>query len=117
MRKLVTVLIGLLLMAATVEAQQITGVVKDEKGKGLDKANVSLLRAADSSIVKLAATTDNGRYSFSGVQKGSYLVSTSFVGFVETYSAVFEFSGSGITVPELTISKPTGDLAGSGGNF
>ncbi len=112
MRKLVTVFTGLLLMAASVQAQQITGTVKNEKGKELEKATVSLLKAQDSSVVKLVATGDNGVYSFNTIQPGRYLVNTSYVGYVQAYSEVFEFTGSKVTVPVITISKPSGDLAG-----
>lgn len=63
MRKLVMIFTGLVLVAATVQAQQITGVVKDPQGKGLDKTTVSLLKAKDSSVVKLVVTSDKGRYT------------------------------------------------------
>ncbi|MBP9103123.1 MAG: TonB-dependent receptor [Chitinophagaceae bacterium] len=99
-------------MAASVQAQQITGTVKNEKGKELEKATVSLLKAQDSSVVKLVATGDNGVYSFNTIQPGRYLVNTSYVGYVQAYSEVFEFTGSKVTVPVITISKPSGDLAG-----
>lgn len=110
MRKLATVFAGFLLTAATVQAQQVSGVVKDQQGKGLDKSTISLLRAKDSSVVKLVVTADNGRYSVNAPQAGSYLVSASYVGFTTAYSKVFELSGSGITVPDITISKATGNL-------
>ncbi len=112
MRKLVTIFSVLFLMAATVQAQQISGTIKDEKGKGLEKATVSLLKASDSSLVKLVATGNSGVYTFATVKPGKYLINTTFVGYVPAYSDVFEVSGSNITVPELTISKPTGELAG-----
>lgn len=112
MRKLVAIFTGLLMMSTTAKSQQISGIIKDEKGKGLEKATVSLLNANDSSIVKLSATGANGSYSFTGINTGKYLINTSFVGYVQAYSAVFDFSGSKVIVPELTISKPAGDLAG-----
>ncbi|MEO5946517.1 MAG: outer membrane beta-barrel family protein [Chitinophagaceae bacterium] len=112
MRKLVTIFTGFILLAATSKAQQITGTVKDEKGKGLEKATVSLLKAQDSSVVKLVATGDNGVYSFNTIQPGRYLVNTSYVGYVQAYSEAFEFDGSKVTVPAIIISKPSGDLAG-----
>ena len=110
MRKLVMIFTGLVLVAATVQAQQITGVVKDPQGKGLDKTTVSLLKAKDSSVVKLVVTSDKGRYTVSAPQAGSYLVSASYVGFQTAYSQPFELSGSGITIPDITISKAKGDL-------
>ncbi len=110
MRKLVTIFAGFMLMAATVQAQQVTGVVKDKEGKGLEKSTVSLLKAKDSSVVKLVVTGDNGRYTVSALLPGSYLVSASFVGYSTAYSQPFELSGSGMAVPDLTISKATGNL-------
>jgi len=112
MRKLVTIFTSLLLMASSIKAQQITGTVKDEKGKGLEKATVSLLKAKDSSVVKLVATGDNGVYSFNTIQTGRYLVNISYVGYAQTYSEAFDFTGSTVTMPAITISKPSGDLAG-----
>jgi hypothetical protein len=110
MRKLVAIFAAILLVATSAIAQQVSGVVKDQQGKGLEKSTVSLLKAKDSSVVKLVATGENGRYSISPVEPGRYLVSATFVGFAPVYSTVFELSGSGMNVPDLTVSKTTGNL-------
>ncbi len=110
MRKLVTVFAGFLLISASVQAQQITGVVKDQQGKGLEKSTISLLKAKDSSLVKLVVTGDNGGYAVTATQTGNYLVSASHIGYATVYSNVFELTGSGITIPDLTISKDNGSL-------
>jgi hypothetical protein len=109
MRKLFGVLAGVFMMVYGVDAQQITGAVKDEQGKGLDKSTVTLMRAKDSSVVKLVVTNENGKYTVQA-QPGSYLVSASYVGFAPVYSSKFELSGSGYAVPDLTIAKATGNL-------
>lgn len=85
-------------------------MVKDQQGKGLAKSTVSLLKAKDSSVVKLVVTGEDGRYAVTPAENGRYLVSASFVGFVTAYSAPFEVSGSGYSVPDLSISKSTGTL-------
>ena len=111
MRKLVTIFAGFMLMAGTVQAQQVSGVIKDDKGKGLEKSTVSLLRAKDSSVVKLVVTADNGKFSVIAPQSGRYLISASHVGYMATYSQVFELSGSGsMDLPDLAIVKATGNL-------
>ncbi|MEO7983048.1 MAG: TonB-dependent receptor, partial [Bacteroidota bacterium] len=112
MRKLATIFAAFILMAATTQAQEISGVIKDQQGKGLDKSTISLLRAKDSSVVKLVVTSDNGHFSVSATGAGMYLVSASYVGYITSYSSVFEVSGSKVTLPDLTISKPTGNLQG-----
>lgn len=110
MRKLVTILTGFILMAAGVQAQQITGVVKDQQGKGMEKSTVSLLKAKDSSLVKLVVTDDNGRFSVIVTQTGNYLVSVSHVGYAPFYSKVVELTSSGINIPDLIISKANDNL-------
>lgn len=113
MRKLVTILTGLTLFSAVSMAQKVTGSVKDDQGKGLDKTTVSLLRGKDSSVVKLAVTTDNGKFSITAPQPGNYLLSTSHVGYTTVYSKVFELSGSGeLSLGDLTLAKSSGNLAG-----
>jgi iron complex outermembrane recepter protein len=111
MRKLVPVFAFFMLVSASVKAQQVSGLVKDQQGKGLEKSTVSLLKAKDSTIVKLVVTGADGRYTVTANEPGRYLVSASFVGYTPVYSSVFEVAGAGVTVPEMTISKATGNLA------
>jgi len=109
MRKLAVFLLSLGLISA-VQAQKISGVVKDEKGKGLDKTTVSLLRAKDSSVVKLSVTNNDGVFSIPS-EAGSFLVSTSHIGYAPAYSAVFQVSGD-VTVPDVNMKKVSAELTG-----
>lgn len=111
MRKLIVLALTFSLLAFSSQAQKISGSVKDDQGKGLDKTTVSLLRAADSSVIKLAVTADNGAYSFTA-DAGKYLVSVSHVGFTPAYSSVIEVSGNNVTVPDLKLAKLSQELAG-----
>ncbi|HEY0067658.1 MAG TPA: TonB-dependent receptor, partial [Flavisolibacter sp.] len=111
MRKL-GYLLAALLLSAGIHAQQVTGSVSDNNGKALNGATISLLNAKDSSIAKLAASKDEGRYTITGVQPGRYLVSASYVGHVPRYSAPFEVSTADVTVPTLLMDKATGDMKG-----
>jgi iron complex outermembrane recepter protein len=111
MRKLASIFTGLVMISSVSMAQQITGHVKDQQGKGLEKSTVSLLNAKDSSVVKLATANAEGRFTFSGPKPGQYLVSATYVGYQAAYSQAFEVSGAGdVSVPELTISKISGNL-------
>lgn len=111
MRKLASFFAGFVMLASFAQAQQVSGVVKDQQGKGLEKTTVSLLRAKDSSVVKLVVTGDNGKFSINAPQPGRYLVSASYVGYISSYSQVFELSGSGsINVPDLSITKVSGNM-------
>ena len=94
-------------------AQDVTGVIKDQQGKGLEKSTVSLLNAKDSSVVKLSVTTDNGQFVIVANKPGSYLVSASHVGYSTSYSAHFELSGSGAyNLGEVALAKASAELKG-----
>lgn len=100
----------LLLLALTVtsllsEAQQIKGVAINEIGIPLNGATVSLIKAKDSSTIKLAVTSADGSYSFSGIKEGNYKVRLSFIGYRTIYSQPFSFGAADITIPELKASK------------
>ena len=82
--------IFLLLLTATTffaQAQKISGVAKDENGSPLNGTTISLHRASDSAVVKLAVSKENGAYTFSGIKEGNYKVSASNVGYKTAFSA------------------------------
>jgi hypothetical protein len=112
MRKFGLFLISFL-AAAPGFAQQISGSVKDQESKALAGSTISLLNAKDSSVVKLALSNNEGRFSFSGMKAGHYLVSASHIGFKPGYSTSFEYSGSSQTnVPAMQLSKLASELKG-----
>jgi len=102
-----------LMTAITVfsHAQQISGLTKDESGTPLNGSTVSLIKAADSSTIKLAVTKANGSYNFSGIKEGNYRVLVSHVGYKPAFSPKFSFSSSDVAVSELRLSKLPGSLA------
>ena len=110
MKKFVLYVAGLLLMTTTMMAQQVTGVLKDQQGKLLEKATVSLLHQKDSSIVKLVTSKDNGNFNFSSVENGNYIVSATYVGYAPVYSVSFEVNGNDVKVPDLILVKNTESL-------
>ncbi|MFM2338647.1 MAG: hypothetical protein RL115_1840, partial [Bacteroidota bacterium] len=111
MRKLAIVFAAFLLLSHATQAQQVTGTIKDEQGKGLDKVTISLLKAKDSSVAKLGVTANTGKFSISASQAGSYLISTSHVGYAVSYSKVFELNGN-IDLGDVIISKLAASIAG-----
>src|SRR5678809_882402 len=92
------------------QAQQINGLAKDENGAPLNGATISLTRAKDSSIVKLAVTKPDGAYNFSGIKEGNYKIRASYVGYKPVFSPSFSFSSADVTVVELKLSKLPGNL-------
>jgi iron complex outermembrane receptor protein len=78
-------------MSAQAKADNsITGKVKDENNKPIDAVTVSLLKASDSSLVKMAFTDTSGNFEIERDVKGDFLLSYTSVGFENTYSEVFK---------------------------
>ena len=99
------------LFSILLNAQQITGIVRDPLGKPVNSSTVSLLNAKDSSVFRLAVTNGEGHYSFNNIKSGHYVVSASHVGYAPVYSKLVEVSGPGdVNVPALEITKSTGNL-------
>ncbi len=72
------------------EAQSsIRGNVRGRINEPLQDATVLLLNAKDSSLVKGNMTTSTGTFLFEKVSSGHYLVSCSYTGYKEVYSAAF----------------------------
>ncbi len=112
MRKLIAFFAVLGLSFGVAQGQKITGSVTDEQGKGMAKSTISLLRAKDSSVVKLSVTGSDGKYSLQAVE-GSYLVSVSNVGYTTQFSKQFEVSGSGdVTLPVFSLQKAATNMQG-----
>ena len=109
-KTLLTVVLSCFL-GAVVFAQQITGIVNDEQGKGLSGASVQLKSAADSALVKLAVTNAAGKYEFSGIGPGNYFVNISHISYAPQNSNAFEFNGSGAKqVPQQVLVKAAANL-------
>ncbi|RYZ00735.1 MAG: TonB-dependent receptor [Chitinophagaceae bacterium] len=101
-------------VAITAQAQsgaRIAGTVKDSEGKPMAAATVSLLRAKDSSLAKLAVSDKNGQYEFSGIREGRYLVAVTSVGYDKVISAAFD-AAAAVDVPAVTLARSSTSMAG-----
>lgn len=110
MRRLLLILLTAL-TAATANAQ-VNGTIRDAQGNPVKAATISLLAAKDSAVVKLAASKENGSYTFPNIVSGKYLIKASSVEFKPALSAPFEVSGSSVTVPDLQLVKTAANLKG-----
>ncbi len=79
---------------------KITGTVIDGNTKTIESASIHLLKATDSSVVKMSVADKTGKYEFEGIADGKYLVSITAVGHNKGYSEIFDI-GAGKTVVAL----------------
>ena len=105
----IILLVAIQLIAFSIKAQ-VNGIVKDEQGNPVKGATVSLLRAKDSGLVKLAASGNDGAYIFAGIKDGTYRIKATSVGLKPSFSAPLTYSSAAITVPELVMLKTSADM-------
>lgn len=109
MRTVLTVIISLFFITA-VQAQKLSGELKDMQGKAIGNATLSLKRSKDSALVKLAISSSAGKYEFNNIKDGNYFITASSVGYMSKNTEKFEVSGADILVPSIEIKKAEGQL-------
>ncbi len=109
-------LIVLLLTAALSQGfsqykKTVSGVVQDNKGKGLVGVSVSLLKAKDSSLVKVGVSDKDGSFDINTNAAGSFLLSYNTLGFAKQYSKVFDLStADNYTAATVSLTVATNKL-------
>jgi iron complex outermembrane receptor protein len=92
-------------------ATSITGFVKDNNNIPLQSVTVSLLKAADSSLVKADITGKDGAFQIMLGSGGHFLLSYSIIGFENKYSLVFTIdSGKNFTAPVIMLQPSSHKL-------
>ncbi|MDB5247010.1 MAG: TonB-denpendent receptor [Segetibacter sp.] len=82
---------------------KINGNVIDGDTKTIEAASITLLRAKDSSLVKLSASDKTGKFSFENIAEGKYFVAISAVAHQKAYSETVELSAAHREVTLKTI--------------
>jgi len=89
----------------------VTGNVTDVNGKVLSTITVSLLKAADSSLVKTDITDGDGKFSIPLRKEGKYLLSYSSIGFEKKYSDAFTVAqGQSYNVSNISLKAASKKL-------
>lgn len=101
-------LIALLLFTAlcTYSQEDIGGKVQDETEGPIVYANVILLMAGDTMLIKGTITEENGTFLLKDISRGRYTLSVSMLGYRPVVTGPFDFGGSSkIMLPPITLSE------------
>ena len=99
---------GVPLAANAQHRAAVRGIVLNGAG-GAEFANITLHRAADSTVVKTEFSDAAGAFQLDAVVGGRYLLSAAQVGFVRYWSPAFDLPAAGFMLPviKLTTSEAT----------
>jgi Outer membrane protein beta-barrel family/Carboxypeptidase regulatory-like domain len=71
---------------------KVNGTVIDGNAKNIESATITLLKAQDSSVIKMSVADKTGKFVFEAIPEGTYMVSITAVGHQKGYSETFEVS-------------------------
>jgi iron complex outermembrane recepter protein len=71
---------------------EVSGTVIDSKNAPIDAANISMVRATDSTLVKMAISDKQGRFYFSAIPYGNYFVTVTTVNSIPVHSKCFQIT-------------------------
>jgi iron complex outermembrane recepter protein len=104
--------VSLISRAQNTNTAKLKGKVSAINQSALSAATITLLKAKDSSTVKMAVTDQEGQYLFENPPKGKYLVAVSAVGYEKQYSAPFTISAENpvIELPAIVLNQRNNNL-------
>ena len=104
------VLMVTIISYGALKAQTISGVVNDATGKPAIFSSLALYNAKDTTLVKGAATDEQGKFELTNMTSGKYFITASFVGFNNVNSKVFEYDGKNLSVEPIALKKSENNL-------
>ncbi|WP_316786038.1 outer membrane beta-barrel protein [Pedobacter frigiditerrae] len=113
MRPIYFLLLALLLgniASANEQAKQgtVNGTILDEQNKPVDFVTVGLFKSTDSSLVKTALTTADGKFEFANINTGSYYIKANNMGYENYKGKAFVLNEQNLTLALGEIKlKPT----------
>ncbi|MBL7783702.1 MAG: TonB-dependent receptor [Saprospiraceae bacterium] len=105
LRRWLLPLIVLACFQANAFSQALRGAITDANGKPLEAATLSLLRSADSTLVKVELSDAAGQYEFSGLKPDTYRIAASLLGFEQQMSRPLEISTADVALPPITLPE------------
>ena len=110
LRYLALTLVALFNVYSSLAQHQISGTIQDEQQQPLPSANVLLLSAADSSMVKGTVADTTGVYTLEAVADGNYLLSVQMVGYTSYFSEPFRPQAAQQQWPAVRLAEATTEL-------
>lgn len=110
--KTIVLLPAILLFANTLmHAQEIRGNITDTQKKPVAGSTVALLKAKDSSTIKLSTSDKDGKFLFSNITEGRYLTKVSHIGYANAFTAAFDYDAkTDLSLPIQTIAALSREL-------
>ncbi|WP_163381565.1 outer membrane beta-barrel protein [Cyclobacterium sp. SYSU L10401] len=89
---------------------RIDGKVQDVSGSPVPYANVLLLSATDSSVIKGTVTEESGSFYFNDLNKAQYLLSVTLIGYTKYWDHIMVQANTEIDLPIIRLTESENEL-------
>ncbi len=108
MLKYIVTLLIIVLLPVFVQAQN-TGTIKGHvfdtaTNRGLAYATVSVVNTKDSTLVTFTRADSTGKFNIKSLEKGNYLISASYVGYVPVWKSIDVKAGQELNLGQLILT-------------
>ena len=97
-------------LPALARTGRLSGKVSDAGGKPISYANIILLNASDSSLVKTELSDEKGEFDLTPIANGNYVVKVMLIGYQTYNSDKLTVSDNTISVPEIRLKQTNAEL-------
>src|SRR5215472_11794407 len=113
LNKMRRILISLFFPATLYGQSTIQGKILNDHGEPVSSANVLLLQAHDSSLVKAIISNKEGGYAFTNLAGGNYFITASFTGYQKSFSSNLSIDkNNNVTADAIVLKEETIALSG-----
>ena len=98
-------------LSLTLTAQMsIDGILQDESGEPIPFSNIVLHSSVDDAMIKVETSDLDGNFSFKNIEKGSYYVLATFIGYNDLKSEVIDLNNESINLGTLQMATASVQL-------
>ena len=90
---------------------KIYGIINANDEAALQGATIELLKASDSSLIKVALSNKDGKYEFENILDGQYILSASAVGYQNQQAPAVEISSTTILKKDIQLQRAEKSLS------
>lgn len=91
-------------------AQAISGKVIETGNSRIENASITVLNAADSSVVKYGVSNGEGYFEFTNLNKGVFIIKVSCIGYRTQLLNNIKFNGSSVKLTDVILDKQSKEL-------
>lgn len=103
MKGVVLLVVFSLISTSVIQAHSVKGSITDDDGDAISAAMVALLDSAGTGLVSSVLTEEDGSYTFTGIEDGSYYINTNTLGYAPYKTDKIVVAGKDVSLKTIVL--------------